>query len=64
MVEQEAIERSVIGKRVVAVAWVPDPLLEGAFELQSITLEGGIKLNLWVETFREIVMAEIVESNS
>jgi len=64
MIDQETIERAVIGKRVVAVAWLPIPALEDAFQLESITLEGGTKLNLdyWIKPdFEKIVIAEIEE---
>jgi len=42
--EQETIEKTIIGKRVVAVAWVPVPNVDGLFVLGSIKLEGGAKL--------------------
>jgi len=41
MNEQETIEQAIIGKRVVAIAWVP---VSGKdeFAMSSIMLEGGI----------------------
>ena len=66
MVEQQRVmQEAIVGKRIVAMAWLPNisvkpPFepIEGTFELQSITLEGGVKLNLWASDWEE-VMAEI-----
>jgi hypothetical protein len=44
MPTRETIEKTLIGKRIVAVAWVPISGLEGLFVLGSLTLEGGAKL--------------------
>ena len=44
MTTQETIEKTLIGKRVVAFAWVPVLYVDGLFILDSITLEGGIML--------------------
>jgi len=46
MTDQQTIERAVLGKRVVAVSWLPVAVDEDVFELESITLEGGVVLNL------------------
>jgi hypothetical protein len=43
MPTQETIEKRIIGKRVVAIAWVP-VLDKDEFAVSSITLEGGITL--------------------
>jgi hypothetical protein len=43
MPTQEIIEKAIIGKRVVAIAWVP-VLDKDEFAVSSITLEGGITL--------------------
>jgi len=63
MTDQEAIERAVIGKRIVAVSWLPIAVDEDVFELESITLEGGTKLNLsvWYATFGYRIVAGIKE---
>ena len=62
------IEQSILGKRIVAVAWLPVPLLEDGFELQSITLEGGIKLGLSARftslRIGDIVVVEIEEKDA
>jgi len=44
MNEQETIEQAIIGKRVVAIAWVP---VSGKdeFAVSSIMLEGGTMLD-------------------
>jgi len=44
--DQQTIEQAVLGKRVVAVAWLPVAADGDVFELESITLEGGVMLNL------------------
>jgi len=62
--EQQTIERAVIGKRIVAVSWLPVAVDEDVFELESITLEGGTKLNLsiWYATFGYRIVAGIKEN--
>jgi len=62
MTEQEMIEEAIIGKRIVAVSWLPIPSDNDAFELSSITLEGGITLSLWIDGFPGTIAAEIEES--
>jgi len=62
--DQQTIERAVLGKRVVAVSWLPFALFDDTFELQSITLENGTKLNLdyWIKPdFEKVVIAEVAE---
>jgi len=44
LTEQETIEKAVIGKRVVAVAWEPG-LDRDQFAVSLITLEGGVTLD-------------------
>jgi len=65
MTDQQTIERAVLGKRVVAVSWLPVSLPFDGLGLESITLEGGTKLRLsvWITTPRErdVVVAEIEE---
>jgi len=64
--DQETIERAVIGKRVVAVSWLPVSLPFDGLGLESITLEGGTKLRLsaWITNLRErdVVVIEVEES--
>ncbi|TET13678.1 MAG: hypothetical protein E3J81_08100 [Dehalococcoidia bacterium] len=61
MEQQQVIQETIVGKRIVAVAWLSFPSTEGACELESITLEDGIKLNLWANDW-EGVVAEIEEN--
>jgi hypothetical protein len=44
MPTQETIGKRIIGKRIVAVVWVPVPDKD-MFALGSITLEGGLILS-------------------
>lgn len=64
MTEQETIEEAIIGKRIVAVSWLPIAVHEDVFELESITLEDGIILNLsiWYATFGYRIVAGIKEN--
>ena len=41
---EETIEKTIIGKRVVAIAWEPD-FDRNRFGVSSITLEGGVTLD-------------------
>lgn len=59
MTEQETIECTILGKRIVAVSWLSVP--GGDCDLESITLEGGTRLNLSANHFGE-VEAEIEEN--
>jgi hypothetical protein len=63
MAEQEAIERAVIGKRITAMSWLPVDADKDVFELESVTLEGGTKLNLsiWHANFKYRIVAGIKE---
>ena len=65
MTEQETIKRAIIGKRIVAVSWLPMPGFDALFNLKSITLEGGIKLEVWASDSRESVCAWVkdIEEN-
>jgi hypothetical protein len=45
MPTQETIGKRIIGKRIVAVVWVPVRDVDGIFALGSITLEGGLILS-------------------
>lgn len=45
MTEQQTIDCAIVGRRIVAASWLPLTSPEGTFELESITLEGGVKLN-------------------
>lgn len=62
MPDQQTIEQAIIGKRIVAVSWLPAPLFGSAFELKVITLEGGVKLNLRPVGYEGMVVVEIEES--
>jgi hypothetical protein len=62
MDEQETIERTVIGKRIVAVAWLPVLEREGLLDLESLTLEGGTVLKFRPDNHWNRVIAEIEES--
>jgi len=62
MTDQETIERAVIGKRVVAVAWLPYLASCTIIIVESITLEGGIVLKLRGEDPFIAVLAEIEEN--
>ena len=55
MTDQETIGCTILGKRIVAVSWLPMPGFDALFNLESITLEGGIKLEVWVSDSRESV---------
>ena len=56
------IEQSILGKRIVAVAWLPMPGFDALFSLESITLEGGSKLEVWASDSRESVCAQVRDS--
>jgi len=62
MSEQETIEKQIIGKRVVAVAWVPVPDVDGLFVLGSIKLEGGAILE-FRGSYYDTVYARIKETD-
>jgi len=55
---QETIEKAIIDKRVVAVAWFP-VLIDEIFSLESLTFEGGTVLKLRAED--TVVEAKIEE---
>lgn len=59
MTDQRTIERAILGKRIVAMSWLPVP--GGGCDLEFITLEGGTKLNLSANHFGE-VEAEVEEN--
>jgi len=61
MTDQQTIERAVLGKRVVAVAWLPYLASRTIIMVESITLEGGIVLKLRGEDPFIAVLAEIEE---
>ena len=65
LTDQEMIEQAIIGKRIVAINWLPASAPFGDFELQSITLGGGVQLMLsvWITNPRErdVVVVEIEE---
>jgi hypothetical protein len=63
LTDQETIERAVIGKRIAAMSWLPVDADKDVFELESVTLEGGTKLNLsiWYATFGYRIVAGIKE---
>jgi hypothetical protein len=64
MTEEEMINQTIIGKRIVAVAWVPlSRTYKNAFDIESITLEGGVTLKLYTNFFDTIVVAEIEEND-
>ena len=60
----ETIEQPILGKRVVAMSWLPMPGFDALFNLESITLEGGIKLEVWASDSRESVCAWVKELGS
>jgi len=60
---QQEIEKTIIGKRVVAVAWVPVPDVDGLFILGSIRLEGGVKLEFWSSDYDDTVYVRLRESD-
>jgi len=61
--EQQIIEQAVIGKRVVAVAWVAGQRWPPLLSLESLTLEGGIVLKLRVDDHWYAVVIEIEETD-
>jgi len=60
LTEQETIEQAVIGKRIIAVSWLPVPNFDGLLSLESITLEGGLKLDIWASDHGNIVSVDLV----
>lgn len=71
MTDQQTIEQAIVDKRIIAVGWLPDiscmppfEALKGTFELESITLEGGIKLILSSASGYEEVLAEIEKTEN
>lgn len=62
MTEQETIEQSILGKRIVAVSWLPIERGEIWMSLEKITLEGGTVLELWASDYDNIVFANVEES--
>jgi hypothetical protein len=64
MPTQETIEKRIIGKRVVAIAWVPISGLDGLFVLGSVTLEGGARLEFGYELDQDCaVLARLTEDD-
>ncbi len=61
LTEQEKINRALIGKRIVAVSWIPIPGFRFRFRLESITLEGGVRLEMCSGS-SETILARIEES--
>jgi len=64
LTDQQSIERAVLGKRVVAVSWLPIAADGDVFELESITLEGGTVLNLsiWHAARKYRIVAGVKEN--
>lgn len=60
--QQQVIQETIIGKCIVAVSWLPMPGFDALFSLESITLEGGSKLEVWASDSRESVCAQVRDS--
>jgi len=61
MTEQQVIKQSILGKRIIAVAWFP--VLQGEIlSLESLTLEDGTVLKLRADDYWNAAAVKVEES--
>ena len=64
MTDQETIDQAVIGKRIVAISWLPIPRFKNLFSLESLTLEDGTVLKLQIDDYWNYVMVKVEEGEN
>lgn len=56
--ETTKIQQSILGRRVTGISWTPADS-HGMYSLESLILEGGVKLNLQASNFGNIVFVVV-----